>query len=235
VPSSVQFRSVSVDPILHDINLQIAAGEAVAFVGRSGAGKTTTLRLVNGLARPTAGDVVVDNVPLAAVDLIQLRRRTGYIIQGSGLFPHRTVYENIATVPRLLEWPDAQIRSAAEDILAKLDLPLARFGDRYPRSLSGGEQQRVGIARAMIARPTILLCDEPFGALDPIVRRDLQDAFRALRSGVTILFVTHDLSEAMRVTERIVLFDGGRIVADSPATQFSTLQIPLVQRFVEAS
>ena len=207
----------------------------MAFVGRSGAGKTTTLRLVNGLVRPTAGDVVVDNVPLATVDLIQLRRRTGYIIQGSGLFPHRTVYENIATVPRLLEWPDAQIRAAAEDILAKLDLPLARFGDRYPRSLSGGEQQRVGIARAMIARPTILLCDEPFGALDPIVRRDLQDAFRALRSGVTILFVTHDLAEAMRVTERIVLFDGGRVVADSPARQFSTLQVPLVQRFVEAS
>ena len=207
----------------------------MAFVGRSGAGKTTTLRLVNGLVRPTAGDVVVDNVPLATVDLIQLRRRTGYIIQGSGLFPHRTVYENVATVPRLLEWPDAQIRAAAEDILAKLDLPLARFGDRYPRSLSGGEQQRVGIARAMIARPTILLCDEPFGALDPIVRRDLQDAFRALRSGVTILFVTHDLAEAMRVTERIVLFDGGRVVADSPARQFSTLQVPLVQRFVEAS
>jgi osmoprotectant transport system ATP-binding protein len=235
VPSSVQFRSVSVDPILHDINLQIAAGEAVAFIGRSGAGKTTTLRLVNGLARPTAGDVIVDDVPLATVDLIQLRRRTGYIIQGSGLFPHRTVYENIATVPRLLEWSDTQIRSAAEDILGKLDLPLARFGDRYPRSLSGGEQQRVGIARAMIARPAILLCDEPFGALDPIVRRDLQDAFRALRSGVTILFVTHDLAEALRVTERIVLFDGGRVVADSPAAEFTAQPLPLVRQFVAAA
>jgi osmoprotectant transport system ATP-binding protein len=235
VPSSVQFRSVSVDPILHDINLQIAAGEAVAFIGRSGAGKTTTLRLVNGLARPTAGDVIVDDVPLATVDLIQLRRRTGYIIQGSGLFPHRTVYENISTVPRLLEWSDPQIRSAAEDILGKLDLPLARFGDRYPRSLSGGEQQRVGIARAMIARPSILLCDEPFGALDPIVRRDLQDAFRALRSGVTILFVTHDLAEALRVTERIVLFDGGRVVADSPAAQFTAQRLPLVRQFVAAA
>jgi len=235
VPSSVQFRSVSVDPILHDINLQIAAGEAVAFIGRSGAGKTTTLRLVNGLARPTAGDVIVDDVPLATVDLIQLRRRTGYIIQGSGLFPHRTVYENIATVPRLLEWSDTQIRSAAEEILGKLDLPLARFGDRYPRSLSGGEQQRVGIARAMIARPSILLCDEPFGALDPIVRRDLQDAFRALRSGVTILFVTHDLAEALRVTERIVLFDGGRVVADSPAAEFTAQPLPLVRQFVAAA
>ena len=207
----------------------------MAFIGRSGAGKTTTLRLVNGLVRPTAGDVVVDDVPLATVDLIQLRRRTGYIIQGSGLFPHRTVYENIATVPRLLEWSDAQTRAAAEDILGKLDLPLARFGDRYPRSLSGGEQQRVGIARAMIARPSILLCDEPFGALDPIVRRDLQDAFRALRSGVTILFVTHDLAEALRVTERIVLFDGGRVVADSPAAEFTAQPLPLVRQFVAAA
>jgi len=231
----VQFRSVSVDPILHDIHLQIRAGEAVAFIGRSGAGKTTTLRLVNGLARPTAGDVLVDDVPLATRDLIELRRHTGYIMQGSGLFPHRTVYQNIATVPRLLGWPDSKIRTAADEILAKLDLPLARFGDRYPRSLSGGEQQRVGIARAMIAQPAILLCDEPFGALDPIVRRDLQDAFRALRSGVTILFVTHDLPEALRVAEWIVLFEGGRIVADSPAGQFTSQPLPLVQKFVAAA
>ena len=235
MPSSVQFRSVSVDPILHDINLRIAAGEAVAFVGRSGAGKTTTLRLVNGLARPTAGDVIVNDVPLASADLIQLRRRTGYIIQGSGLFPHRTVYQNVATVPRLLGWPDAQIRAAAEELLARLDLQLARFGDRYPRSLSGGEQQRVGIARAMIAQPAVLLCDEPFGALDPIVRRDLQDAFRALRSGVTILFVTHDLAEAMRIAERIVLFDAGRVVVDCPSAQFAKQPLPLVQKFVAAA
>jgi osmoprotectant transport system ATP-binding protein len=235
VPSSVEFRGVSVAPILHDINLQIHAGEAVAFIGRSGAGKTTTLRLVNGMARPTGGQVFVDDKSLAEIDLIALRRHTGYVIQGSGLFPHRTVYENIATVPRLLGWPDPQIRAAAEEIMARLDLPLARFGDRYPRSLSGGEQQRVGIARAMIARPAILLCDEPFGALDPIVRRDLQDAFRALRSGVTIIFVTHDLPEALRVAERIVLFDGGRIVADCSAADFTKEPLPLVQRFVAAA
>lgn len=235
MPSSVEFRSVSVEPILRDINLQIRAGEAVAFVGRSGAGKTTTLRLVNGLVRPTAGEVFVDNVALATSDLIALRRHTGYIIQGSGLFPHRTVYENVATVPRLLGWSDAQTRAACEEIMGKLELPLERFGDRYPRSLSGGEQQRVGIARAMIAKPSILLCDEPFGALDPIVRRDLQDAFRALRSGVTIIFVTHALAEAMRVTERIVLFDGGRVVADSAASEFPAQPLPLVQRFVAAA
>src|SRR5262245_40733373 len=195
MPSSVEFRGVSVAPILHDVNLRIAAGEAVAFAGRSGAGKTTTLRLINGLVRPTAGEVLIDGVPLTKTDLIALRRRTGYIIQGSGLFPHRTVYENVATVPRLLGWSDGETRAAAGEIMAKLDLPLDRFGARYPRSLSGGEQQRVGIARAMIARPSILLCDEPFGALDPIVRRELQDAFRARRSGCTILFVPPDLPQ----------------------------------------
>jgi osmoprotectant transport system ATP-binding protein len=235
VPASVEFRGVSVDPILHDINVRIAPGEAVALIGRSGAGKTTTLRLVNGLARPTRGDVLIDGVSLAESDLIALRRRTGYIIQGSGLFPHRTVFENVATVPRLLEWSERDTLAAAEEIMRKLDMPLERFGARYPRSLSGGEQQRVGIARAMIAKPAILLCDEPFGALDPIVRRDLQDAFRALRSGVTILFVTHDLPEAMRIAERLVLFDDGRIVCDTPAHEFVTQPLPLVQRFVAAA
>jgi osmoprotectant transport system ATP-binding protein len=233
--ASIALRDVSVASILHSVNLEVAEGEAVALIGRSGAGKTTTLRLVNGLVRPTAGEVLVDNVALSKSDLIALRRRTGYIIQGSGLFPHRTVYENVSTVPRLLEWTELQIRPAAEEIMAKLDLPLERFGDRYPRSLSGGEQQRVGIARAMIAKPSMLLCDEPFGALDPIVRRDLQDAFRALRTGVTILFVTHDLAEAMRVTERIVLFDVGRVVVDCPAREFIRQKLPLVQRFVEAA
>jgi osmoprotectant transport system ATP-binding protein len=235
VPASVEFRAVSVDPILHDINLGIGPGEAVALIGRSGAGKTTTLRLVNGLARPTRGEVLVDGVPLTSTDLIALRRRTGYIIQGSGLFPHRTVFENVATVPRLLQWSETDTRAAADEIMRKLDMPLERFGVRYPRSLSGGEQQRVGIARAMIAKPSILLCDEPFGALDPIVRRELQDAFRALRSGVTILFVTHDLPEAMRVAERLILFDGGRVVCDTPAQQFITQPLPLVQRFVAAA
>jgi len=233
--ASVDFRSVSVEPILHDINLQIASGEAVAFIGRSGAGKTTTLRLVNGLVRPTSGDVFVDGNSLRTIDLISLRRHTGYVIQGSGLFPHRTVYENITTVPRLLGWSESEARTAAGEMMEKLELPLGRFGDRYPRSLSGGEQQRVGIARAMIARPSILLCDEPFGALDPIVRRDLQDAFVALRSGVTIIFVTHDLPEALRVAERIVLFDGGRVVMDCPASEFTAQPLPLVQRFVDAA
>ena len=239
---TIELRNVSVDsatgtPILRDINLRIDSGEAVAFIGRSGAGKTTSLRLINGLAQATRGEVLIDDIPLASTDLIALRRRIGYVIQGSGLFPHRTVYENVATIPRLLAWPDAKTRDAAKELLATLGLPFEQFADRYPRSLSGGEQQRVGIARAMIANPHILLCDEPFGALDPIVRRELQETFVRLREGrsVTIVFVTHDLGEALRVAERIILFDGGRVVSDSAAREFAHQPLPLVQQLVASA
>ena len=233
--ASVELRDVSVAAILQDVNLAIGPGEAVALIGRSGAGKTTALRTMNGLVRPTHGEVYLDGVALATTDLIALRRRTGYIIQGAGLFPHRTVYENVTTIPRLLERPAEETRAAADDIMRRLDMPLERFGARYPSSLSGGEQQRVGIARAMIAKPALLLCDEPFGALDPIVRRELQDVFRALRSGVTIVFVTHDLAEALRVCERVVLMESGRIVCDTPAHSFTAQTLPLAQRFVAAA
>ncbi len=238
--ASVEFRDIWVDApgggaILRGVSLKIAAGESVAFIGRSGAGKTTTLRLVNALAKPSRGAVLIDGEPVAARDLIALRRRTGYIIQGSGLFPHRTVYDNVATVPRLLQWSEERTRDAARRLLDSLDLSFDRFASRYPRSLSGGEQQRVGIAWALIADPEILLCDEPFGALDPIVRRELQDAFRALRTGATILFVTHDLSEALRVAERVVLFEEGAVVVDRPSREFVTTDQPLVKQFVESA
>lgn len=238
--AAVEFRDIWVEApggeaILRGLSLQIAAGESVAFIGRSGAGKTTTLRLVNALANPSRGEVLIDGEPVAARDLIALRRRTGYIIQGSGLFPHRTVYDNVATVPRLLQWDEERTREAARVLLDSLDLSFDRFARRYPRSLSGGEQQRVGIARALIADPEILLCDEPFGALDPIVRRELQDAFRALRTGATILFVTHDLSEALRVAERVVLFEKGEVVVDRPSAEFVTTDQPLVKQFVESA
>jgi osmoprotectant transport system ATP-binding protein len=240
MPSSIELRDVRVDapggePILNDITLDIPPGQSVAFIGRSGAGKTTSLRLINGLATPTRGEVRVDGTPLARTDLIQLRRRTGYIIQGSGLFPHRTVFENIATIPRLLGWDAARTRDAAAEVMARVGMPFEKFAARRPRSLSGGEQQRVGIARAMVANPSILLCDEPFGALDPIVRRELQDAFRALRADATIVFVTHDLAEALRVAERIVLFDGGRIVVDAPSRDFIQQKAPLVRQFVASA
>ena len=233
--SSIEFRGVSVDAILHDLDLRIGAGEAVAFIGRSGAGKTTSLRLINGLATPSRGEVIVDGTTVA--DFIPLRRRTGYIIQGSGLFPHRTVYENVATLPRLLKWEESKTRDEASRLLDRLGLPFEKFATRYPRSLSGGEQQRVGIARAMVARPGILLCDEPFGALDPIVRRELQDSFTAIREerNATIVFVTHDLAEAMRVAERVVVFDGGRIVADTSARELPWHDAPAVRALVAAA
>jgi osmoprotectant transport system ATP-binding protein len=237
MPSTVELRGVSFDPVLADLNLTIAAGEAVAFIGRSGAGKTTALRLINGLVTATRGDVLIDGTSLSQLDLINFRRRSGYIIQGSGLFPHRTVYQNIATIPRLLGWPAARTRERAATLMERLAMPIETFGDLYPSRLSGGEQQRAGIARALVAEPSLLLCDEPFSALDPIVRRELQDAFRGLRDerGATIVFVTHDLAEAMRVCERVIAFDGGRIVADMPSRDVTKSDNAIVRRLVESA
>lgn len=240
--SAIEFRDVTVlapggAVILDRLSLRIAPGESVAFVGRSGAGKTTALRLINGLVTPSGGEVLVDDQPLARGNIYELRRRIGYIIQGVGLFPHRTVYQNVATVPRLLGWSEERIRAAASALLDGLAIPFERYAGRFPPSLSGGEQQRVGIARALIAEPQVLLCDEPFGALDPIVRREQQDAFISIRSGggATIVFVTHDLREALRVAERIVLFDRGRMVLDRPREPFLESSEPLARRFIESA
>jgi osmoprotectant transport system ATP-binding protein len=234
--SSVSVAHATLPPILDGVSLEIAAGESVALIGRSGAGKTTILRLLNGLARPASGRVAIDGIPLAG-DLAVRRRRIGTMLQAPALFPHRTVYENVATVPRLLGWPDERTRAAARSLLTRLEMPFERFADRYPRSLSGGEQQRIGIARSMIAEPPLLLCDEPFSALDPLVRRDLQEAFITLRDGgdVTVVFVTHDLGEALRVARRIVLIDAGAIVCDEPRDRFLASDLPLVRRFIEAA
>jgi osmoprotectant transport system ATP-binding protein len=181
--------------------------------------------------------VLIGGKPLSELDLIATRRRIGYVIQGSGLLPHRTVLNNIATVPRLLGWAEERTRERARALLEELSLGWERYAHRFPRTLSGGEQQRVAIARAMAAEPDILLCDEPFGALDPIVRRELQDAFCALRDtgSTTIVFVTHDLREAMRIGRRLVMFEAGRIVADAPAAEFAGLPHPIARRFVEAA
>jgi len=235
MPSSVELQNVSLLSILRNVSLQVAPGESVALIGRSGAGKTTMLRMMNGIVVPTSGNVLVDGVSLATADLIALRRRTGMIIQGSGLFPHRTVYENVATVPRLLGWDDAKTREAARTLMSKMAMSFDDFKDRMPRSLSGGEQQRVGIARAMIANPPLMLCDEPFAALDPIVRRELQETFIKLRSDATIVFVTHDLPEALRVAERIVLVDRGEIALDCAARDFVASSHPLARQFVDSA
>ena len=222
--------------MVRDLTLRIAPGESVALIGRSGAGKTTVLRLLNGLCAASAGTVSIDGVPLTG-DLVARRRRIGTILQAPALFPHRSVLDNIATVPRLLGWTDDHIRDAVRTMLERLELPFERFASRFPRSLSGGEQQRVGIARAMIAEPPLLLCDEPFSALDPLVRRELQEAFIRLRDGgdVTMLFVTHDLAEALRVGSRIALIEAGQIVCDAPRAEFLASTQPLVRRFIEAA
>ena len=232
----VSVSSAAGQTIVSEVSLHAEPGEAIAVIGRSGAGKTTLLRLLNGLARPSAGSVTIDQLPLDG-DLATRRRRIGTILQAPALFPHRTVFDNVATVPRLLEWPEERIASEAAAMMGQLGMPNERFGHRFPRSLSGGEQQRVSIARAMIAAPALLLCDEPFSALDPLVRRELQDAFVMLRDrgDVTMIFVTHDLGEALRVGKRLVLMDGGTILCDLPRDEFLASNVPLVRRFIEAS
>jgi osmoprotectant transport system ATP-binding protein len=232
--SAIEYLEVSVTAgpvtILSDVAISIPEGQRVAFLGRSGAGKTTALKLVNGLVLPTRGAMRIEGRFLTDHDLVALRRRIGYVLQQPALFPHRSVFDNIATVPRLLDWSADRIHSAVEGLLERLALP-ATFAARYPRQLSGGEQQRVAIARALIASPSILLCDEPFSALDPLIREDLQSLLRTVASNTTLVFVTHDVREALTIGERTVVFDQGRIIADTPSADFAKSDHPLVRRF----
>lgn len=223
--------------IVEAIDLEVSAGEAVVLIGRSGAGKTTLLRMVNGLVTPTSGRVLVGDRPVDEQDLVALRRRTGYIIQDVGLLPHRTVLQNVGLVPRLRGWNERAIERAARELLDDAGLPFDEYRDRFPRTLSGGERQRVGIVRALIAGPEILLCDEPFGALDPIVRGDLQRTLLQLRERIetTVLFVTHDLREALRMGDRIALVDDGRIVAIGSADEMEQSKNPVARRFFDSA
>ena len=238
--SEIRYENVSMEIggrfLLDRVDLTIPAGESVALIGRSGAGKTTALRMINGLAFPTSGRVTIDGRETTSTDLVELRRRTGYVLQSVGLFPHRSVFDNIATVPRLQGWSEDAIDARARELLEAVALPWSRYRDRFPHTLSGGEKQRVGIVRALIAGPDILLCDEPFGALDPIVRRELQQIVVSLRRrfNTTVVFVSHDLQEAMTIGDRIVLFDEGSIVAIAPPAEFFSQRHPLVVQFAEA-
>ena len=237
--SAIEYRDLGVrvadNTILEGLTFSIASGERVAYLGRSGAGKTTALKTINGLRVPTSGAVFVGDANVAAQDLVALRRGIGYVMQQPALFPHRTVFENVATLPRLLDWPEEKTRAAAEELLRQLDLPLAKFEGRYPRMLSGGEQQRVAIARALIGAPRILLCDEPFSALDPLIRVELQALLLGATRDTTLVFVTHDVREALRIAQRVVVFEAGRVIADTAAGALQDHPHPLVRRFVESA
>ncbi len=196
------------------LSLDIPAGELVVLIGPSGCGKSTVLRMINRLIEPTRGRILLDGKDVTGVSAVELRRRMGYVIQHTGLFPHQTIRANVATVPKLLGWPRARIRDRVDELLSLVGLDPDRYGRRYPHELSGGQQQRVGVARALAADPVVLLMDEPFSAVDPIVRLRLQDEFRRLQATVrkTIVMVTHDLDEAVRMADRVaVLSQGGRL------------------------
>src|SRR5256886_3524272 len=214
----VEFQNVSYaangQPIIDRLNLNVARGETMVLLGESGCGKTTTLKLVNRLLAPTSGEVIVEGKATTEWDAIRLRRRTGYVIQEAGLFPHFTVEENVGLVPSLEDWDEPRVRERVHEMLSLVGLDPKRFADRYPRELSGGQRQRVGVARALAADPPLLLIDEPFGALDPLTRASLQKEFAELKArlGKTVIFVTHDVREALLLGSRIALMDKGKIV-----------------------
>ncbi len=201
------------------LSLDVPSGELVVLVGPSGCGKSTILRMVNRLVEPSAGRILLGDEDVTHADPVSLRRRMGYVIQHVGLFPHQTVRDNVATVPRLLRWPRARVENRVEELLDLVGLEPSRYGPRYPHELSGGQRQRVGVARALAADPVVLLMDEPFSAVDPIVRSRLQEEFQRLQASVrkTIIFVTHDVDEAVRLGDRIaILSDGGKLEQYAP-------------------
>jgi osmoprotectant transport system ATP-binding protein len=223
--------------ILDRLSLDVGEGETLALLGRSGSGKTTALRLVNALLVPTGGSVHVGGRDTTAWDPIHLRRQTGYVIQEVGLFPHLTIGANVAVVPELCGWPADRIAARVDELLELVGLPAREFAARRPHELSGGQRQRIGVARALAADPPLVLLDEPFGALDPITRREIQREFRALtrRLGKTALFVTHDLAEAGRVADRVALLAGGRLVALGTMDELAAHDHPEVRAFLEAA
>ena len=223
----IEFRhahfSLPVAPaLLSDLSLAVHEGETLVLLGRSGSGKTTALKLINRLLEPTQGAVLVEGRSTLDWDAIRLRRRIGYVIQETGLFPHFTVERNVALVPRLEGWPPERIRARVGELLELVGLDPSQFGRRYPHQLSGGQRQRVGVARALAADPPVLLMGEPFGALDPLTRTEIQREFHALQNRLrkTIVFVTHDLREALLLASRIALLDSGRLVGTYAPAEF---------------
>ncbi len=221
--------------ILDHLNLKVEEGETLVLLGRSGSGKTTALKMANSLVVPTSGTVLVNGQPTSGWDPVRLRRSIGYVIQDVGLFPHYTVQRNVGLVPELEGWPAHRIAARTGELLDKVGLDPALYGPRFPRQLSGGQRQRVGVARALAADPDLLLFDEPFGALDPVTRVELQRQFLELRRtfGKTSLFVTHDVHEALKLGSRIALLSEGRLVQDLPPAEFLKSGHPEARAFLE--
>lgn len=236
----IEFRDVDYalpngQPLLSNFNLSVQAGETLVLLGRSGSGKTTTLKLINRLLTPSRGEVRVNGAPTAASDVIRLRRSIGYVIQDVGLFPHFTVEKNIGLVPRIEGWNADKIHRRVDDLLRLVGLDI-QLASRYPHQLSGGQRQRVGVARALAADPAILLMDEPFGALDALTRDQLQREFLTLQQRLkkTVVFVTHDLREALRLASRIALMEAGRLVTVLPPKEFLQSKDPLAAAYAQA-
>jgi osmoprotectant transport system ATP-binding protein len=236
---AIAFRDVSYwaegTQVLSGVSLEVHRGETLVLLGRSGSGKTTTLKLINRLLTPNSGEIRVNGVSNAQVDVIRLRRRIGYVFQEAGLFPHFTVERNIGLVPRIEGWPEDRIRRRVQELLELVGLT-GEFASRYPRQLSGGQRQRVGVARALAADPEILLMDEPFGALDPLTRDELQREFLSLQQRLhkTVVFVTHDLREALRLATRIALMEAGKLLAVVSPQEFLKSRDPWASAYVRA-
>ncbi|MDF2985495.1 MAG: glycine/betaine transporter ATP-binding protein [Eubacterium sp.] len=229
---SKHFKNASNNVVDH-VDLEIGQGELITILGTSGCGKTTLLKMVNRLYEPDEGEIRLFGENIKNSDPVQLRRKIGYVIQQVGLFPHMTVYENIATVPRILKWDKEQIHARVEELLELVDLDPKEFGKRYPAQLSGGQQQRIGLARALAAKPELMLLDEPFGAIDAINRNNLQNELKRIHSKYqkTFLFVTHDINEAFKLGTRVLIMDKGQVQQfDTPRNIISNP----VNRFVSS-
>lgn len=221
--------------VLERLTIEVERGETVVLLGRSGSGKTTALRLINRMLEPTGGTIFLDGENTASLDAIALRRRIGYVIQEFGLLPHWTVEQNVSLVPRLEGWPKWKQRERARELLAQVGLPADDFGLRLPRELSGGQRQRVAVARALAAYPALLLFDEPFGALDPLTRHEMQQQFLSLRDHYRLasVFVTHDVFEALALATRIAVLDRGRLELVAAPGEFLRATTPVARAFVE--
>jgi osmoprotectant transport system ATP-binding protein len=240
--SGIEFRDVSfahtrATRVLDGLTLSVAPGAVVALVGASGSGKTTALKLVNRLLLPAAGRVAVDGRDTREWDPIRLRRAIGYVIQDVGLFPHLTIADNIAVVPRLERWDAARVEARVRELLALIGLEPDVYIGRWPDELSGGQRQRVGVARALAADPPVLLMDEPFGALDPVTRHQLRTEFRGIQTRLrkTVLLVTHDIAEAMAVADRIAVLDAGRLIWHGAPREIVSADEPRVRLLIDAA